>query len=109
VLIWQLSPSGAPVLVGSVPAPSGTFNLSDVEVSPSGNLLMFSTEGGVNDGYYFYNLSNPASPKFVSRHLVSTGLHTATFGVVNGRLYAFGAKDPPAPSMLILDVTSLDF
>jgi hypothetical protein len=109
VLIWQLNPSGAPVLVGSVPAPSGTFNLSDVEVSPSGNLLMFSTEGSVNEGYYFYNLSNPASPKFVSRHLVSTGLHTATFGVVNGRLYAFGAKDPPAPSMLILDVTSLDF
>ena len=90
-------------------APSGTFNLSDVEVSPSGQLLMFSTEGGPNAGYYFYNLADPASPKFVSRYLVSTGLHTATFGTVNGRLYAFGAKDPPAPSMVILDVTTLDF
>ena len=109
VLIWQLSPSGAPVLVGSVPAPVGTFNLSDVEVSPSGKLLMFSTEGGTNDGYYFFNLADPANPKFVSRYLVPTGLHTATFGVINGRLYAFGAKDPPAPSMIILDVTSLDF
>ena len=109
VLIWQLSASGAPVLVGSVPAPSGTFNLSDVEVSPSGNLLMFSTEGTANEGYYFYNLSDPAHPRFISRHLVDTGLHTATFSTINGRLYAFGAKDPPAPSMLVLDVTSLDF
>lgn len=109
VLIWQLSPTGAPVLVGNVPAPSGTFSLSDVEVSPSGNLLMFSTEGSANEGYYFYNLSDPVHPKFVSRYLVSTGLHTATFSTINGRLYAFGAKDPPAPSMLVLDVTSLDF
>jgi hypothetical protein len=109
VLIWQLDAAGAPVLVGSVPAPAGTFNLSDVEVSPSGKLLMFSTEGQANEGYYFYNLNDPANPRFVSRHLVSTGLHTATFGTVNGRLYAFGAKDPPAPSMLILDVTTLDF
>jgi hypothetical protein len=109
VMIWQLNPSGAPVLVDSIPAPSGTFNLSDVEVSPSGNLLMFSTEGNTNDGYYFYNISDPANPKFISRYLVTTGLHTATFGTVNGRLYAFGAKDPPSSSMLILDVTSLDF
>ena len=109
VMVWQLSPTGAPVLVGSVPAPSGTFNLSDVEVSPSGKILMFSTEGNANEGYYFYNLSDPANPKFISRYLVPTGLHTATFGTVNGRLYAFGAKDPPSPSMLILDVTSLDF
>jgi hypothetical protein len=108
VLIWQLSPSGAPVLVNRLPAPSGTFNLSDVEVSPSGKLLMFSTEGNANEGYYFYNLNDPANPRFVSRYLVSTGLHTATFGTINGRLYAFGAKDPPQPSMLILDVTSLD-
>jgi hypothetical protein len=109
VMIWQLSPTGAPVLVGSVPAPTGTFNLSDVEVSPSGKLLMFSTEGNANEGYYFYNLSDPVNPKFVSRYLVPTGLHTATFGTINGRLYAFGAKDPPGPSMMILDVTSLDF
>lgn len=109
LLIWQLNATGAPVLVGSIQAPTGTFNLSDVEVSPSGNLLMFSTEGNATSGYYFYNLSDPANPKFVSRYLVPTGLHTATFGTVNGRLYAFGAKDPPAPSMMILDVTTLDF
>ena len=109
LMIWQLSPTGAPVLVGNIPAPAGAFMVSDVEVSPSGKLLMFSIEGGANDGYYFYNLSDPANPKFVSRYLVPTGLHTATFGTINGRLYAFGAKDPPAPSMLILDVTSLDF
>lgn len=109
VLIWQLSATGAPVLVGTIPAPSGSFNLSDIEVSPSGKLLMFSTEGSQNEGYYFYNLADPANPKFISRYLVSTGLHTATFSSINGRLYAFGAKDPVNPSMLILDVTTLDF
>ncbi|MEO8201776.1 MAG: hypothetical protein ABI679_14700, partial [Gemmatimonadota bacterium] len=65
--------------------------------------------GGKGDGFYFYNLSDPENPKFVSRYPVSTGLHTATFGTINGKLYAFGAKDPVSPSLLILDVSSLDF
>ncbi len=108
VLIWKLGPTGAPTQVGYVQGPNG-YNLSDVEVSPSGKLLMFSVEGGNNEGFYFYNLSDPASPKFVSRYLVPTGLHTATFSEIGGRLYAFGAKDPPSPSLMILDVTSLDF
>lgn len=108
VFIWRLDPTGAPVQIGSIPAPAGTFNVSDVEVSPSGKLLMFSTEGGSGAGFYFFNLSDPANPKFVSRYPVSTGIHTATFGTIGGRLYAFGAKDPPSPSVMILDVTSLD-
>ncbi len=112
VLVWRLDPSGAPVLVNQIIPPAGVYSLSDVEVSPSGRLLMFSTEGGVNAGYYFYNLSDPANPRFVSRYVVSNGtagIHTATYGTVNGRLYAFGSKNPSGPAMQILDVTSLDF
>lgn len=110
VLIWKLDGTGAPVKIGSIPAPNGAFNLADVEVSPDGKLLMFAVEGSnTASGYYFYNLTDPANPRFVSRYQVSTGLHTATFSEINGRLYAFGAKDPAAPAFLILDVTSLDF
>jgi hypothetical protein len=108
VLIWKLDATGAPIQIGSIPGPNQSYNVSDVEVSPSGKLLMYSIEGGSGAGYYFYNLSDPANPKFISRYLVPTGLHTATFGTINGKLYAFGAKDPPSPSLLILDVSSLD-
>jgi hypothetical protein len=110
VIIWRLDAAGAPVKIGTVPAPTGAFNLADVEVSPDGKLLMFAVEGtNTASGYYFYNLSDPANPKFVSRYQVSSGLHTATFSEINGRLYAFGARDPSSPAFLILDVTSLDF
>ncbi|MGE0353071.1 MAG: Ig-like domain-containing protein [Gemmatimonadales bacterium] len=109
VMIWRLDASGAPVLVDSLFTPSGLFNLSDVEVSPGGNLLMFSTEAGPNGGFYFYNLADPARPVFLSRYQVTNGIHTATFGEINGRLYAFGARNPSGPAMVILDVTTLDF
>lgn len=109
VLIWKLGPTGAPTQVNFIPGPAQGYNLSDVEVSPSGKLLMFSVEGGSGEGFYFYNLSDPANPKFISRYTVPTGVHTATFGTINGKLYAFGAKDPPSPSVMILDVSTLDF
>lgn len=109
VKIWQLNGSGAPVLVDSIiTANIGT--VSDVEVSADGKLLMFSAEnagGGGNAGFHFYSLANPAKPTFVTSVPVFTGVHTATFGTISGRLYAFGAKDPSSPALLIYDVTSL--
>ena len=56
----------------------------------------------------YYSLSDPATPAYVARYLVSSGVHTGKFGTIGGRLYAFGAEDPPEPALLILDVTDID-
>jgi hypothetical protein len=106
VKVWQLNGTGAPVLVDSI-ITAGIGTVSDVEVTSDGKLLMFSAENGPNAGFYFYSLADPAHPAFLSRYLVSTGVHTATFGYINSRVYAFGAKDPGSPALVILDVTAL--
>ena len=106
VKIWQLGPTGSPALVDTIVTP-GIGTVSDVEVSPDGKLLMFSAEGGPSSGFHFYDLTNPAAPAPLATYPVSTGVHTATFGTIGGRLYAFGAKNPSAPALLILDVTAL--
>ena len=104
--VWQLNGSGVPILVDSIVTPNiGT--VSDVEVSADGSLLMFSAENGGGSGFYFYSLADPAHPSFLGHYAVSTGVHTATFGTINGRVYAFGAKDPGSPALIILDVTTL--
>ncbi len=104
--VWQLSGTGAPVLEDSVVTPN-ISTVSDVEVAPGGTLLMFGAEGGANNGFHFYSLADPAHPAFITKYLVSTGIHTATFSTIGGRLYAFGAKDPGTPQLVILDVTDL--
>ncbi len=104
--IWKLGATGAPVLQDSI-ITAGIGTVSDVEVSPDGKLLMFSAENGPNAGFHFYNITDPAAPVLAGSYLVSSGVHTATFATINGRLYAFGAKDPVAPALIILDVTGL--
>jgi len=104
VKIWRLGAGGAPTLVDSI-VQTGVGTVSDVEVSPDGKLLMFSAENGSQAGLHLYALTNPARPTFVARALVSTGLHTATFGTIGGRLYAFAARNPLDPALLIFDVT----
>jgi hypothetical protein len=110
--IWQLSTGGAPTLVDSIITPN-VLTVSDVEVTDDNKLLMFSTEGGPNSGFWFYKLTDPAHPTFVAKYLVGGspgGIHTATFARINSKLYAFGAKDPNpnGPAQFILDVTALD-
>ena len=110
VKVWQLDSTGAPELVDSVITPQvGT--ISDVKVSPDGKLLMFSTEYGPNGGFWFYSLSNPAHPTYLASYLAASGtsgIHTAKFATINGHLFAFGAQDPGAPALVILDVSALD-
>jgi hypothetical protein len=107
VKVWKLdATTGAPVLVDSI-ITTGISTVSDVEVSSNGKVLMFSTENGPNAGFHFYSLADPAHPAFLYKYLVATGVHTATFGYINGKVYAFGAKDPASPALIILDVTSL--
>ena len=105
IKVWHLV-SGAPTLVDSI-ITTGIATVSDVEVSSNGKLLMFSTENGPNAGFHFYSLADPAHPAFLLKYLVGTGVHTATLGYIGGRVYAFGAKDPGSPALIILDVTSL--
>lgn len=106
--IWKLDASGAPSLVDSI-VTSGISTVSDVEVSDDNKLLMFSAEGGPNVGFWFYRLTDPAHPVLAGKYSTgTTGVHTATFSRINGRLYAFGARDPNEPALIILDVSSLD-
>ena len=107
VKIWQLGATGAPTLVDSI-ITANISTVSDVEVSDDGKLLMFSTENGPNSGFWFYRLTDPAHPTFIANYLVSSGVHTATFARVGGKLHAFGAKDPSGAALIILDVSSLD-
>jgi hypothetical protein len=103
--IWALDGTGAPSLADSIIVPAiGT--VSDVEVSSDGAVLMFSAERGEHGGLYLYDLADPASPVFLDSVHVSTGLHTATFGEINGRRYAFAAKNQPGPALKIYDVTN---
>jgi hypothetical protein len=81
--------------------------VSDVQVSDDGQVLMFSTELGFNSGLYLYSLANPTKPTPLDHDLVEEGVHTASIGEINGRRYAFAARDPgnAAPALLIYDIT----
>jgi len=105
--VFQLSAGGAPVLVDSLIMPNIT-TVSDVEVSPDGKWLVFSAEGNTEDGLYVYDLANPAHPVFRARYLVDTGLHTASLATLGGVLYAFAAKNPSAPALMVFDLSQLD-
>ncbi|HWZ28763.1 MAG TPA: Ig-like domain-containing protein [Gemmatimonadales bacterium] len=107
VSVWSTS-SGTPVLVDTI-LTTQVGAVSDVKVSPDGKLLMYTTETGNNSGFYFYSLANPAAPTFVSYYGTGyEGIHTGKWAEINGRLYAFGAKNPSNPELIILDVTGLD-
>jgi hypothetical protein len=102
--IWALDAGGSPSLADSIVVPNiGT--VSDVEVSSDGAVLMFSAEQDANQGLYLYSLADPAAPVFLDSVHVAGGLHTATFGEIDGRRYAFAAKNPPDPALEIFDVT----
>jgi hypothetical protein len=109
--IWSLA-SGPPALVNSITTPEiGT--VSDVQVSDDGQLLVFSGERGSNGGIYLYGLDDPAHPDLLGAARVGeAGVHTVTLATIDGRLYAFAARNPgfsgdPAedPALLIYDVT----
>jgi hypothetical protein len=110
--VWSLNASGAPTLVRAVTVPDiGT--VSDVQVSEDGQLLVLSGERGPDGGIFLYSLSNPAAPSFLGSALVGeAGVHTVTLSTINGRLYAFAARNPgfseeaaEDPALLIYDVT----
>ena len=111
--VWSLNASGAPTLVRAVTVPDiGT--VSDVQVSEDGKVLVLSGENGFEGGgIYLYGLSDPARPAFLGTAQVGdAGVHTVTLSTINGRLYAFAARNPgfsedaaEDPALLIYDVT----
>ncbi|HKV72493.1 MAG TPA: hypothetical protein VJN62_14665 [Gemmatimonadales bacterium] len=108
VYVWSLSASGSPTQVNSITT-AQVGAVSDVKVSPDGKLLMFTTENGPNSGFYFYSLADPAAPSFLAYYQTgSEGIHTGKWAEIGGHLYAFGAKNPSNPALIILDVTGLD-
>jgi hypothetical protein len=106
VKIWQLDAGGAPMLTDSLVLPGAAVGtVSDVEVSEDGTVLMLGREGSADPGLYLYSLADPEQPAPLDFVPVSTGLHTATFGSIGGRRYAFAARNPPSPALEIYDVT----
>ena len=104
VKIWRLDPAGAPELVDSIVEPEiGT--VSDVEVSADGNVLLFGAERGSGQGFFLYDVSDPENAQPLDHVAVSTGIHTATLADIGGRRYAFLARNPSRPALLIYDVT----
>jgi hypothetical protein len=101
--VWQLDGNGAPHFVRAI-VTSGIGTVSDVEVSADGSLLLFSAEGGASAGLHLYSLADPGDPTFIAMRPVSTGLHTVTFGYIDGRQYAFAAKNPSDPALRIYEI-----
>ena len=105
--VWSLANGGSPTFVRSITVPNiGT--VSDVQVSEDGGLLVLSGERGTSGGIYLYDLADPANPSFISSALVgSVGVHTVTLADINGRRYAFAARNAGTqdPALLIYDVT----
>ncbi|HTO72479.1 MAG TPA: hypothetical protein VMJ30_01610 [Gemmatimonadales bacterium] len=106
IVVFHLDGSGAPTRGDSIVI-NGTTTLSDLQVSDDGKWLVASTEGGSLDGLYVYDLTDPAHPAFVARYLVDTGLHTSQLATINGKLYAFTAKNPANPALVIFDLSQL--
>jgi hypothetical protein len=102
--IWSLDASGAPTLADSIKIP-GVDNVSDVQVSDDGSVLVFSTEGGANAGLYVYALTDPRTPVFQDSALVADGIHTATIADINGSRYVFAARNPKSPALLVYDIS----
>jgi hypothetical protein len=105
--IWRLSAAGTPTFVRDLVIP-GAGTVSDNEVSEDGQLLLVTVENGDGaNGLYVYSLADPEQPELVGHASVSTGLHTGTFASIGGRRYAFAARNPSAPALLIFDVTDV--
>ena len=96
----------APTLVDSIKF-DGITTVSDVQVSEDGTLLVFSAEGPTDAGLYVYRLTDPRNPVRVGYDNVFQGIHTVTVARVGSRLYAFAARNPPTPALLIYDLTEL--
>jgi len=103
IKVFQLA-GGTPTLVDSVVVP-GVITISDLEVSPDSQWLVVTSEGGASQGIHVYSLADPAAPALIAFAPVSGGLHTGSLAVIGGTLYAFTAKNPSNPALVIFDLS----
>lgn len=106
IVVFHLDATGAPTRGDSVVIPN-TTTLSDLQISDDGQWLVASVEGGSDDGLYVYDLTDHAHPAFKARYLVDTGLHTSTLALIGGKLYAFTAKNPGSPALLVFNLSQV--
>jgi hypothetical protein len=106
IKVWALSSTGAPTLADSIVI-EGIAAVTDLETSDDGKLLMAGAEGVTGQGLYWYRLNPPSKPELVARVQVANGIHTASFARINGRLYAFAARNPSNPALEIYDLSGL--
>jgi hypothetical protein len=104
VHVWRLDGNGRPGLVGDVTL-EGVGSVGDVEVSADGSVLLVAADRGGAAGLYLFSLANPEQPAPVASVLFPEGVHTATLADIGGQRYAFAAKNPPAPALLIYQLT----
>ncbi len=104
VNVWRVTGAAAPALADSIVIPD-IHTVSDLEVSDDGGLLAVTAERLAGQGLLLYSLADPARPVLTGRALVSTGLHTGSLFRIGGRLFLFGAKNPPDPALQVFDVT----
>jgi hypothetical protein len=102
VQIWRVD--GDPELIDSIVLPD-VRTVSDLQVSDDGSLLAVTTERLTGEGLLVYDLADPARPALAGRVTVAGGLHTGTVARIDGRLYVFAARNPPAPALVVYDIT----
>lgn len=104
VNVWNVE-GAVPELIDSLVV-DGATTVGDVQISDDGTLLMVATEYAPGS-VVLYSLADPRRPRPLSRFSAAStlpGVHTAKFGRVDGRLYAFLAVDPAPARLVVLDL-----
>jgi hypothetical protein len=105
VNIWRLDGFGRPGHVGELVLDQ-VGSVGDVEVSADGSLLLVAADRGPAAGLYLFSLADPEAPTALGSVRFAEGVHTATLAEIGGRRYAFAAKNPPVPALLIYELTN---
>lgn len=104
VHVWRLDGQGRPSWLRAVTI-AGVGTVGDLEVSVDGTVLLVAADRGGAAGLYLFSLADPESPAPTASVVLPEGVHTATLADIAGRRYAFGAKNPPSPALLIYELT----
>ncbi len=101
--IWRLDLQGRPSRVRGFGIDDiGT--VADLQVTADGTALLVSAEDGLDAGLHLYDVRDPERPKRIGLIQILQGVHTATLGVIDGTTYAFAARNPPSPALMIYEV-----
>ena len=104
--VWDVSrPSMGASSIVTLP---DSYATGDVTISEDGRTLLVAGNGPTGGFFVLYDLADPLRPQLLSRTTTAGtrgDVHTAKFGVVNGRSYAFLANARDG-QLVIADVTN---